>query len=95
MLSVILKTLDYFLCVDMIWGIWAQFVQIVLMPKYLQNKYTTQPLEGLDTRLKTNLMWNKDLKTWGYFSCVPACDGVFIASFPKLPLYFWSPVKQV
>ena len=33
-------------------------------------------------------MWNKQLKTLDYFSCVPAHDyGVFGSSFPKLPQY--------
>ena len=30
------------------------------------------PTEGPDTRVRSHLMWNKELKTLDYFSCVPA-----------------------
>ena len=35
---------------------------------------TVLPTEGPDTRLRSHLMWDKELKTLDYFSCVPAHD---------------------
>ena len=46
----------------------------------------TQPVEGLNTRVKANLMGNVELKTLDYFSCVISYDlGVFGSYLPKLP----------
>ena len=48
-------------------------------PKLPQHPSTcetgiAQPTEGPDTRVRSNLMWNKELKTLDYFSCVLAHD---------------------
>ena len=78
----------------MIWGIWGQFPQIALKPKYLQNN-ETQPLETLNTRVKANLMWNVELKTLDYFSCVSVQDlGYSSQVSPNCP-NTWVPVRQV
>ena len=64
-----------------------------IFPKLFQYHSTcetsiTHPTEGLDTRLRSYLMSNKDLKSLDYFFCLPAHGfGVFRPSFPKLPQY--------
>ena len=53
------------------------------------------PIEGPDTRVRSNLMWNKELKTLDYFSCVLAHDlGYSGPVSPNCP-NTWVPVKQV
>ena len=47
---------------------------------------TVLPTEGPDTRLRSHMMWNKELKTLDYFSCVPAHDlGYLGAVSPHCP----------
>ena len=46
-----------------------------------------EPAEGSDTRVRSHLMWNKDLKTWILFICPCRWVGVFGPNFPKLPQY--------
>ena len=89
MWNMMLKTLDYFfVSLDMIWGTWAQFPQITLMCISTCKTGIIQPSEGLDNRLKANLMWNLEPKTFDYFLCVPAWE---LAYCPNS----WVPVKQV
>ena len=46
-----------------------------------------QPLGGLDTKVKANLMWNVELKTLDYFSGVTSYDlGVSGPLFPQIAL---------
>ena len=52
-----------------------------------------QATERHDTRIRSNLMWNKELKTLDYFSGVPAHDfgywGPISPNCPK-PEYLWN-----
>ena len=84
-----LMTLDYFSHVPALdlEVFWPSFPKL---PQYLSTCETgiTRPTVGPATRTRSHLMWNKQLKTLDYFSCVPAHDyGVFGTSFPKLPQY--------
>ena len=78
-----LKTLDYLhVSLHMIWGIWV--------PKLPQHLSTCETgiiwlTEDLDTRKRSHLMWNKELRTLNFFSCDSLLDlGVFGPFFPKI-----------
>ena len=52
----------------------------------------TQPSEGLGTRVEVNLMWNVELKTLDYLSCVISYDlGGVWALFPQIALMLEYP----
>ena len=58
------------------------------LPQYSSTCETriARPTEGNDTRVRSYLMWKKELKTLDYFSCDSLHDvGVFGPFFPKLP----------
>ena len=60
------------------------------LPQYPRTCETgiARPTEGSDTRIRSHLMWNKELKTLYYFSDVPCTwFGIFRSSLPKLPQY--------
>ena len=75
MWNVELKTLDYPSCVPVhdlgYLGQVSPNCPNTWVP--VKQVYITHPTEGLGTRVRSHLMWNKDLKTSDYFSCVPAC----------------------
>ena len=50
--------------------------------------HITQPSERLDVRVKANLMWNVELETLDYFSCVTSYDlgGGIRTLFPQITL---------
>ena len=69
-----LKTLDYFSCVFA-----HDLGYLGPVSPYCSNTWVhetgiARPKEGPDTRVRSHLMWNKELKTLNYFSCVPAHD---------------------
>ena len=84
-----LKTLDYFSGVPYTWfGIFRP--SFPKLPQYLSTCETgiARPTEGNGTRIRSHLMWNKEMKTLDYFSGVPCTwFGIFRPSFPKLPQY--------
>ena len=57
------------------------------LPQYPSTYETgiAQPTESSDTRIRSHLMWNKELKTLDYLFCPCTRFGVFGSSFPKLP----------
>ena len=90
-----LKTLDYFLCPCTWFGVFGP--SFPKLPRYLSTSETgiIQTIEGLDTRLRSHLMWSKKLKTLDYFTFDSVHDlRVFGPFFPKLPLC-QLPKKQV
>ena len=90
-----LKTLDYFSCVPAhdlgysapvspnCWNTWVTVKQVI-----------TQSTEGPDTRARSHLMWNKELKTWDYFSCVLAQDLGYSGPVSQNCPDPWVPVKD-
>ena len=70
-----LKTLDYFSCVP-VHDLGVFGPSFPKLPQYLSTCETgiAQPAEGLDTRVRSYLMENKDLETLNYLSYVPARD---------------------
>ena len=68
----------------MIWCFWAQFPQIAPIPENLWIGIIW-PTEGLNTSIRSHLMWNKVLKTLEFFLCDSVFDlGVFGPFSPKL-----------
>ena len=58
---------------------------MALMPNTCKTSIN-QPLEALYTRVKANLMWNVQLKTLDYFSCVHAYDLGYLGPIsPNIP----------
>ena len=60
------------------------------LPQYSSTCETgiPKPTEGNDIRVRSHLMWGKELQTLDYFSGVPCTwFGIFRSSFPKLPQY--------
>ena len=86
-----LETLDYFSVVPAkVFG--PSFSKL---PQYRSTCETdiAQPTEDNSTILRSHLMWNKELKTLGYFSGVPCTwFGIFRPSLPKLLTcdYLWN-----
>ena len=83
-----LKTLDYFSCVpghDLGYlGPISSNGPNTLVP--VKQVYIAWPTEGPNTRVRSNLMWNKELKTLSFFLCDFVLDlGVFGPFSPKLP----------
>ena len=78
----------------MIWGIWVEFPKLPQHPSTCETGIT-QPTKAFDTRVRSHLMWNKELKTLGYCSCVCARDLGYLAPVsPNCP-NTWVLVKQV
>ena len=66
---------------------WHSFPKLSQYPSTCEIGIT-RPTEGNDTRRRSHLMWNKELKTLYYFSGVPfTWFEIFRSSFPKLPQY--------
>ena len=89
-----LKTLDYFPCVpvhDL--KHLGPVSQNCPNTEYLETGIA-QPTESPETRVKSHLMWNKELKTLDYFSCVPAHDLGYSDPVSWICTNTWVPVKQ-
>ena len=88
MWNVMLKTLDYFLCV-------SRHDLRYLGPVSPNCPNAQIPVKQVDTRVKTNLVWNVELKMLDYFSCVAAHDlgylGPISPNCPKIQ----APAKEV
>ena len=70
MWNVMLKIPDYFLCVSSrhdLGYLGPVFPNYPNTQIHAKQVYITQPLDGLDTRVKANLMGNVELKTFDYF----------------------------
>ena len=77
-----LNTLDHvYVSLHMIWGIRPNFPKLPQYPSTCETGIA-RPAEGPDTRVRSHLMWNKELKTLDYFSCVPAHDLGYSGPFP-------------
>ena len=78
-------------CLNMIWGVWVHFPK---MPQYMSTCETgiTQPTEGLDTWVRSHLMWNKEQNTLDSVQCVPAHDLGYLrpvsSNFPNICYLF-------
>ena len=58
------------------------------LPQYPSTceKQIAQPTEGSSTRVRSHLMWSKELKTLDFFLCDSVLNlGVYWPSSPKLP----------
>ena len=55
------------------------------LTQYLSTWETgiAQPTEGPDTRVRSHLMWKKELKTLDYFSWVSALDLRYLLQYPS------------
>ena len=79
--------MDYFLCVSVhdLGYFRPSFSNSPQYPSICET-VITQPIEALDTKVSSHLMWNKELKALDYFLCDSVHDlGVFELFFPKLP----------
>ena len=64
------------------------FPKLPQHPSTCETGSIARPTEGPDTRVRSHLMWNKELKTLDYFSCVPAHDLGYLGPIsPKFPQY--------
>ena len=82
-----LKTLDYFSRV-LAHDLGYSCLLSPKLPQYLNTCEAgiIQPTEGLDTSIRSHLMWNKEMKTLDFFLCDSVLDlGVFGPFPPKLP----------
>ena len=78
----------HFMCLCKWFGIFGP--SLPKLPQYPSTCETglAKPTEGLETRVRSHLMWSKELKTLDYFFMFPCTwFGVFGTSFPKLPQY--------
>ena len=67
------------------------------LPQYLSTCETgiVRPTEGLNTSVRSHLMWNKELKTLNFFLCGSVVDFGVFWPFPQNFSNAQVPIKQV
>ena len=84
-----LKTwITFHMFLHVIWGIGASFPKLLQYPSTYETGII-RPTEGLDTTIRSHLLWNKELKTLDFFSYESVLDlgvfGPFPQKLPKCP----------